>query len=258
MYVGSIPAAGFRGVEVQVYKNGSPLGTPQEVAATEVNQRVAFAFTTIDTPSAGTNTYTVRQTISSVAGRNYDFVRISLVELTGQVGPTGPAGTTGVDSPTGSVIAFAGASAPTNWLLCDGSAVSRTTYNTLFALIGTTYGAGNGSSTFNLPNLKSRIPVGVDDADSNFNVLGETGGATTHTHGPGTFAAAIGATASNATRIGYQAVNVVAGGATNSTYGISGTAQNNQSFNHYTPVYGVSADGSTLQPYIALNYIIKT
>ena len=83
--------------------------------------------------------------------------------------------------PAGTVAAFAGSAAPSGWLLCDGSAVSRTTYAALFAVIGTTYGAGDGSTTFNLPNLKGRVPVGRDAAQSEFDVLGETGGAKTHT-----------------------------------------------------------------------------
>jgi microcystin-dependent protein len=83
--------------------------------------------------------------------------------------------------PSGSINMWATASAPTGWLLCDGTAVSRTTYSDLFAVIGTTYGTGNGSTTFNLPNLKGRIPVGQDSAQTEFDVLGETGGAKTHT-----------------------------------------------------------------------------
>ena len=70
--------------------------------------------------------------------------------------------------PTGSVIPYAGASAPgatingvVGWLLADGSAVSRTTYATLFAIVGTTYGAGDGSTTFNLPDLRGRMPMGA-------------------------------------------------------------------------------------------------
>jgi microcystin-dependent protein len=55
---------------------------------------------------------------------------------------------------------FGAASAPTDWLLCDGSAVSRTSYSTLFGVIGTTYGSGDGSSTFNLPDLRGRAPIG--------------------------------------------------------------------------------------------------
>ena len=58
-------------------------------------------------------------------------------------------------NPTGSIIAFAGNTLPNGYLLCDGSNVSRTTYKKLFAVIGTTYGSGDGSTTFNLPNLNN-------------------------------------------------------------------------------------------------------
>ncbi len=61
---------------------------------------------------------------------------------------------------SGVIQMYAGAAAPTGWLLCDGSAVSRTTYATLFAVIGTTYGVGDGSTTFNLPDMRGRMPVG--------------------------------------------------------------------------------------------------
>ena len=66
----------------------------------------------------------------------------------------------GVVNPVGVVQAFAGSTTPDGWLLCDGSAVSRTTYADLFAVIGTTYGAGNGSTTFNLPNLADKFIEG--------------------------------------------------------------------------------------------------
>lgn len=65
-----------------------------------------------------------------------------------------------VGTPTGVVQAFAGRTTPQGWLLCDGSAVSRTDYAALFAVIGTTYGAGNGSTTFNLPNLTDKFVEG--------------------------------------------------------------------------------------------------
>jgi microcystin-dependent protein len=68
-----------------------------------------------------------------------------------------------VASPTGAVIAFAGSSAPTNWLLCYGQAVSRTTYAALFAVVSTTYGVGDGTTTFNLPDLRGRGIAGVDN-----------------------------------------------------------------------------------------------
>nr|DAG22276.1 MAG TPA: tail collar fiber protein [Caudoviricetes sp.] len=63
-------------------------------------------------------------------------------------------------NPTGSIIAFAGNTLPDGYLLCDGSQVSRTTYNKLFDVIGTTYGEGDGSATFNLPNLTDKFIQG--------------------------------------------------------------------------------------------------
>ena len=62
--------------------------------------------------------------------------------------------------PAGSIIAWPTAAAPTGWQLCDGSAINRTTYAALFALISTTYGVGNGSSTFNVPDLGDRVIAG--------------------------------------------------------------------------------------------------
>lgn len=85
-------------------------------------------------------------------------------------------------TPTATIVATARATAPDGWLLCDGSNVSRATYATLFSAIGTAFGAGDGSSTFGLPNLKGRVPVGRDGAQTEFDTLGETGGSNTHTH----------------------------------------------------------------------------
>lgn len=65
--------------------------------------------------------------------------------------------------PTGSVLDYAGASAPTGWLLCYGQAISRSTYAALYAIIGTTYGTGDGSTTFNLPDCRGRAAAGRDD-----------------------------------------------------------------------------------------------
>jgi microcystin-dependent protein len=85
-------------------------------------------------------------------------------------------------APTGTITMFAGTSAPSNWLMCDGTAVSRTTYSALFGIIGTTYGPGNGSTTFNLPDFQNRLPMGADITVA----LGGTSGNTTvnssHTH----------------------------------------------------------------------------
>jgi microcystin-dependent protein len=95
--------------------------------------------------------------------------------------------------PAGAITAFGGASAPTGWLLCDGSAVNRTTYATLFALFSTTYGVGDGSTTFNLPDLRGRTIVGKG---TNLDTLGESDGlgvgsrTPKHNHGVGTLAVA--------------------------------------------------------------------
>lgn len=114
-------------------------------------------------------------------------------------------------SPIGTVVHFAGATAPDGWLACDGAAVSRTTYATLFAVMSTGYGVGDGSTTFNLPDLRERVAVGTGAG----RVRAATGGAATvtlttnempgHTHsaGVGTAATTVqsgtGASVSNAT-----------------------------------------------------------
>jgi len=84
--------------------------------------------------------------------------------------------------PTGTVSAFAGNTAPTGYVLCDGSAVNRTTQAALFAVIGTTYGVGDGSTTFNLPDLRGRVVAGMGGSLlSGTDALADTGGASTHT-----------------------------------------------------------------------------
>jgi len=88
--------------------------------------------------------------------------------------------------PTGIISPYAGPitnppAPPTGWLLCDGTAVSRSTYATLFGIIGTTYGAGDTTSTFNLPDLRGRAPIGVGTgAGLTARALGETVGTETH------------------------------------------------------------------------------
>lgn len=95
--------------------------------------------------------------------------------------------------PAGVINPYAGATAPTGWLLCFGQAVSRSTYAELFSAIGTTYGSGDGSTTFNLPDMRGRIAAGKDDMGgvaasrltnatitSGAATLGNSGGAQTH------------------------------------------------------------------------------
>ena len=86
-----------------------------------------------------------------------------------------------VDVPPGSITAYGAATAPTGWLLCDGTAVSRTTYADLFAVVSTTFGTGDGSTTFNLPDFRGRFPIGKA-ASGTGSTLGGTGGTIDHTH----------------------------------------------------------------------------
>ena len=80
----------------------------------------------------------------------------------------------------GTILPFAGG-IPPGFLLCDGSAVSRETYSLLFAEVGTTYGAGDGSTTFNLPDLRGRVIAGQQSNQAEFADLGQSGGEIEHT-----------------------------------------------------------------------------
>jgi microcystin-dependent protein len=96
-----------------------------------------------------------------------------------------------IELPVGTVCEFAGASAPDRWLLCYGQAISRSTYSALFAVLSTTYGVGDGSTTFNVPDCRGRAIAGQDDmggtsADRitttfNGDTLGVSGGSEGHT-----------------------------------------------------------------------------
>ena len=149
--------------------------------------------------------------------------------------------------PIGSIIPFSGSSIPTGYMLCDGTAISRTIFSKLFSIIGTMYGTGDGSTTFNLPNLKGKVAVGLDSFQTEFNTLGETGGEKTHTlinaempiHAHDQYVSANSGT--QATRKDYTADgggNIYSQGCTTGNAG-GGQAHNN------------------LQPYLTVNYIIK-
>jgi hypothetical protein len=94
----------------------------------------------------------------------------------------------------GEVAIYAGSTLPSGWLFCYGQAVSRTTYSALFTAIGTTYGTGDGSTTFNLPDLRGRVIAGKDNMGGTSanrltdqaggldgDTLGDAGGSETHT-----------------------------------------------------------------------------
>lgn len=83
--------------------------------------------------------------------------------------------------PPGALVPFGGPTTPTGWLLCNGAAVSRSTYADLFAAIGTVHGAGNGTTTFNVPDMRGKFPIGVA-ASGTASALGQIGGTIDHTH----------------------------------------------------------------------------
>ena len=167
--------------------------------------------------------------------------------------------------PPGVVWEFAGASAPTGWLICDGSAVSRTTYGALFTAIGTTYGAGDGTTTFNLPDRRGRTAIGVgtgDASDATAHALGEEGGAETHTLTK--------AQLPNERLLTIVNSNTSTSGSTSGT--TSPVRQNNSggqfsyelNSSSAEPTHGRTSpmgDGTAhniMQPFIVMNFMIKT
>jgi len=159
--------------------------------------------------------------------------------------------------PTGCTLPYAGAVAPAGFLLCDGSAVSRAAYAVLYGIVGTAFGAGDGSTTFNVPDLKGRVPVGYDAGQAEFDSLGHVGGEKTHlltsaempshTHvqNAHTHTQALGGGLGTSDKVsgGY-----VIGNSNSST--VSATTAINQAT-------GGGGTHNNLQPYLALRYIIK-
>ncbi len=85
-------------------------------------------------------------------------------------------GTLYADAPIGAILAFGGATAPSGWLLCQGQAISRTTYVALFAVIGTAFGAGDGSTTFNVPDLREATTKGAGETGQTVGAHVKSGG----------------------------------------------------------------------------------
>lgn len=142
--------------------------------------------------------------------------------------------------PTGGMMIWTTDTAPTGWLLCYGQAVSRTTYSALFAVVSTTFGVGDGSTTFNLPDLRGRFPLGQDDmggasadrvTDTEADTVGSSAGNNDADH-------------SHTIDPNNETIDRSGGGGSSYGYDDSGTQP--------------TSTDSAMPPYITLNYIIKT
>jgi microcystin-dependent protein len=162
--------------------------------------------------------------------------------------------------PAGVYFPWAGSTAPSGYLLCNGQAVSRTTYAALFAAVGTAWGVGDGSTTFNVPDMRDRMPIGAGNLYS----VAASGGSkdaivVAHTH--------TGTTATNgdhAHTAQQQGITNTAGAGPWSADGddvtSSGSTSTNGAHNHTftTDSTGASGTNANLPPYRASHFIIKT
>lgn len=195
-------------------------------------------------PSSTTNTYTVSTTLpaewTQLVGSYLPSVVINGESISSSISRPGSSAIAEVR--TGAIEMWATTTAPSGYLLCEGTAVSRTTYADLFNTIGTTFGAGDGSTTFNLPDFKGRLPIGVNSGT--FNFIGKTGGQETvdltHAHSAGSLSVPVQAR--------------LRGGSDAWSIAINPNPDN-------VPVQGSTGSslGSTniLNPYVSVNFIIK-
>lgn len=187
-----------------------------------------------------------------------------------------------VSVPIGVPLPFTGTVAPARFLMCDGAAVSRSTYAELFTVVGTTFGEGDGSTTFNLPDLRGRTVVGVAGDWTELDAVGKTHGARTHTlsesempahvhsgpshtHSGTTGSSTVDATVSNGVASGTNgsSTNPVARGDANDYVRVIRSSDHTHSFT--TNAGGTGNTGSKgggqahniTQPSLALNYILR-
>jgi microcystin-dependent protein len=163
--------------------------------------------------------------------------------------------------PTGGLVMWPTGSAPSGFLLCTGAAVSRTTYAALFAIVGTTFGAGDTTTTFNLPNYTNRVPygatVGTTGGTADAVVVSHTHTATSSVVDPGHAHTIVDGQVNTRTNPFFNWVGT--GGA---SVGVSGANTNTNTtgitVSTTNSTEGVSGTNANLPPYLGINFIIKT
>ena len=231
---------------------------------------------TVANGGTGAGTFTAK---GMIYGNGTSALQVTAAGTENQLLQAGSAGTpafatvTGLN-PSGSIIMWGATSTPTGYLPCDGAAISRSTYADLFSAISTSYGVGDGSSTFNVPNLEARFPIGYDGGTSY--ALAATGGATADTP---TLSGTNAGTALTEAQIPSHTHDTWGSGwPTGSWTGGTGTSQSSvtqasgslvststlrtlatgSGSTHTHTWTGTSTAVDTVPPYLVVKYIIKT
>jgi microcystin-dependent protein len=257
----------------------SVTGTSPISVATGTSTPV-ISLSTIPVANGGTGTSSTPVQGGVIYGASTSAMASTAAGTSGQVltsnGTSAPTWSTFGAVPTGSIMIWPGSTAPTGWLLCDGTAYSTTTYAALYAVLSTTYGSGTG--TFRVPDIRGNVVVGLDGTDATFSTRGATGGEKTHSivtaelpahnHAVGTLTIASGGSHDHdytAPNNSPSATKVKNDGCSDcvpiTPRTISGVTASDGSHTHTmsgsTANTGTGTAMNVLQPYIVLNYIIK-
>lgn len=162
-------------------------------------------------------------------------------------------------TPAGAMVGYGGVSAPSGWLICDGSAVNRVTYSDLFAAISTNFGVGDGSTTFNLPDTRGRVMSGLgtgDAANPTAWALGDKKGDELNTLTEAQLptvqiGSGITMSSSDGPRIAFYGTRAVAGAGNPDTNSGSGTLE------ALAEPFGNDEGHNIIQPTLGVNVIIK-